>query len=158
MLCFSFSFLSLTWVHRMGLCDDNCTQFEFPLKCCASHVFDKIKHIRKTVPLVEAPCKSNIPGLLIAEWISLLWRCYSPNLFLLFQTISTLWSLWCVALFKIIITELLQVNKDKTSDVNDISQLKNKSPVMSSSIEMIWPHVGLSFILYSFMFFVFLHV
>lgn len=63
MLRFSFSFLSLTWVQLTGLCHDNCTQFEFPLKCSGSHVFDKIKHIRKTLPLLEVPCNSYIPRL-----------------------------------------------------------------------------------------------
>lgn len=73
--CSASLFFPLTWVHHMGFCHDKCPQFELPLKCSGSHVFDKIKHIRKTVPLVEVPCHSHIPRLLITERISSCWRC-----------------------------------------------------------------------------------
>lgn len=91
-LCSSHPFLSFTWIHLTGFCHDNCTQSDSPLKCNGSHVFDKIKHIGKTQPLSEVPCKRNIPRLQITDQISTHWRC-SP--FFHFTRRQLCGVLWC---------------------------------------------------------------
>lgn len=90
----SHPFLSFTWIHLPALCHDNRTQFDWPLKCNGSHVFDKIKQIRKTQPLSEAPCKRNIPRLQITGQISPRRRC-SPLFHFAWRQLCPV--LWCKA-------------------------------------------------------------